>query len=177
MNQITVVLVIAGQGYQPIEYRTPKKVLEAAGIKVITASNIAGKATASDTSQDSVDIQIADISPSKYDGMFLVGGPGAEENLDSQEVHKALQAFMKAGKPYGAICISPRILARAGVLHHKEATGWDEDGELELVFKESDTTYVKKPVVTDGNVITATNPRAAEEFGKAIVELMQAGKK
>lgn len=171
MNQISVVFIIAAQGYQPVEYRTPKKILEAAGIKVITASNALGTATAADGSTDQVDILVQDINPAQHNGVFIVGGPGALENLDTTTVHHALQKFMKASKPYGAICIAPRILARAGVLQHKKATGWDEDGELELIFKESGVTYIKQPVVTDGNVVTATDPRAAEEYGKALIKL------
>lgn len=116
---------------------------------------------------------ISSINPAAYAGIFLVGGPGALENLDTEDVRSMVKKFADAGKAYGAICISPRILAGAGLLKGKKATGWDEDGELADIFKAGEVTYLKQPVVVDGNVITAVGPRVATEFAQAIVKLVQ----
>ena len=45
-----------------------------------------------------------------------------------------MQQAYKAGKIVGAICYSPRILAKAGILKDKKATGWNDDHELEATF-------------------------------------------
>ena len=74
--------------------------------------------------------------------------------------------------PYGAICVSPRILAKAGVLHGKRATGWDEDGKLKYVFEKRDVVYEYAPVVTDGRIVTADGPASAKEFGEAIAAVL-----
>lgn len=171
---ITVLLLIAHQGYQPIEYGTPKQILESAGIVVKTVSNTAGTAVATDGSKTNVDFTIDQINDiTNYAGLFLIGGGGALENLDNPHVYKLVQKFAHAHKPFGAICISPRILAKAGVLTGKKATGWDEDHELDKIFAQHGVTYEHKPVVTDGNIVTATGPRAAQEFGKAIVTVVK----
>ena len=66
--------------------------LEKAGIKVITASNKLGIAKASDNkSRTKVDLTIDQIDPKDYAGIFLIGGPGALENLDNPKTYKLLK--------------------------------------------------------------------------------------
>jgi protease I len=40
------------------------------------------------------------------------------------------------------------------------------------VLKQQGAHYTGKPVVVDGNLITANGPKAAEAFGKAIVSTL-----
>lgn len=168
----SVVLVIAYTGFQPMEYSVPKKVLQDAGVKVFTASNKIGVATASDDSTAKVDILIKDIKAEDYEGVFFIGGPGALENLDNENSYKLLQNAQTRCKIFGAICISPRILAAAGVLNGKKATGWNNDEELEEILKLAGAEYVREPVVVDNNLITASGPAAAEDFGRAILKYL-----
>lgn len=185
----TVLLIIASQGYQPIEYGHTRKMLEDAGIKVEVASNLKQDAFANPNNNHTkscgcnkavpayqkvhVDLALSEVDADKYDGIFIIGGSGALDFLDNQITHKIIQALAKNGKAFGAICISPRILAKAGVLEGKKATGWDEDNKLSGIFKQYNVTYVKKPVVVDGNLITANGPSAAIAFGKEIVNVLQ----
>jgi putative intracellular protease/amidase len=173
MNK-TIVLLIASDGYQQVEYGVTKDVLlQSKQVNVLTASDKPGTATAKDGSTTTVDLTIDQIDPHAIDGLFLIGGPGALTCLDTQKVHKLLQELMALNKPYGAICISSRILAKAGVLGNKKATGWDGDEKLNGIFDEHGVTYVRKPEVTDGHIVTATGPSAAESFGKSIVQVLQ----
>ena len=80
-----------------------------------------------------------------------------------------------SGKPYGAICISPRILARAGVLEGKNAVGWNKDDEAPDIFKDHGATFVEGAVHVDGNVVTAAGPDAAKDFGRAIAGICTKG--
>jgi len=183
----TVLLIIASQGYQPIEYGHTRKMLEDAHIKVEVASTIkqtafanpnaprgCGCNKAADEYQSvHVDLALADVDASKYDGIFIIGGPGALGFLDNHTTHTIMQTIAKSGKPFGAICISPRILAAAGILQGKKATGWDEDNKLSGIFQQHKVTYIKEPVVVDGSLITANGPSAAEAFGSAIVNVLQ----
>jgi protease I len=170
---IKIMLVIAHTGFQPLEYSIPHKLLSDAGFHVITASNKADIATSSTDTTAQVDITLDKVTPQNYDGIYFIGGPGALDNLDNQTSYAVLQAAAAEHKPYGAICIAPRILAHAGVLKGKKATGWNEDKELERIFKKSGTTLVRTPVVIDGTVITATGPAAAQEFAQAIINLFK----
>lgn len=166
-----LLFIIASEGFQPMEYFEPKKILENAGVEVITGSDKKGKVIASRTQEIAQsDISLEEIKPSDYDGIFLVGGHGAVEYLDNEKTYKIFREIAKSNKLWGAICISPRILAAAGVLAGKKATGWDGDGELSKILKKAGAEYVDEPVVVDNNLITATGPSAALAWGEAILQ-------
>ena len=191
---LTVLLIIAYQGYQPLEYGVTRKVLESAGIVVKVASNQLGKASSCTNNNQGktcddpycqqmameypnfvkahVDVVIDEVNPHDYDGIFLVGGPGALEFLDNKKVYSIIQTMHELQRPLGAICISPRILAHAGVLTNKNATCWNGDGKVDALFKKYGVRRSFDHVVVDGTIITADGPQAAEEFGKAIVALV-----
>ncbi len=71
--------------------------------------------------------QILDLSlvqVSDYDAVFLPGGFGAAKNLCTfategpdcsinEDVQRVLKGFHAAGKPIGAVCISPAVLVKA----------------------------------------------------------------
>ncbi len=173
MTKKTVVLLIAHEGYHQIEYGVTREILASdSNLTVLTASDEAGVAIAKDSSSTTVDLTIEQINPTTIDGLFLIGGPGAMTCLDKPEVYTLLQQMMALKKPYGAICISPRILAKANVLGGKKATGWDDDNKLEDIFKSYAVVKVDQPVVTDGNVVTATGPDAAQGFAQAILRVL-----
>lgn len=166
-------LIIAHSGFKLVEYGTSKKILIDAGIQVITASNLPGTATSSITNDKaSVDLVLDDINAADYDGIFFIGGPGALENLDNEKSYRIIREVAASGKIWGAICISPRILAAAGVLKNKKVTGWDKDNELAGILAKAGAEYVRKPVVADENLITGNGPEAAEEWGTAIAHAL-----
>ncbi len=174
----TILLIVAHQGYQATEYGVTRSILESAGFKVVIASNRSGTAHSMPLGVShpydhvTVDIDISEVKAENYDGIFLIGGSGALQALDTNIVHTFMNDAYTHNKIVGAICISPRILARAGILANKSATGWDGDHKLENVLKKYKVTYHNKPVVIDGTIITAKDPFAAEEFGKTIVKIV-----
>lgn len=168
-----VLFVIASIDYQPVEYAVPKKLLEQAGFVVTTAADQGGTATAKDGSTTPVDLLINDVDVTHYDGIFFIGGPGALDHLDNEASYKILTAAALAHKPFGAICVATRILAKAGVLKGKKATGWNGDNALNALYKEYDVQYAPNELVVDDGIITATGPQVAREFGEQIIALLQ----
>lgn len=167
-----VVLVIAAEGYQSIEYSVPKSILENSGITVITASDQPGVATAHDGSTTNIDTTLDLINVDDIDALFFIGGPGSLDHLNTEISHTILTQLAKKRKPFGAICLSTRILAHAGVIMGKRVTGWDGDGELEKILKLAGAQYVRNDVAVDGNIITAVGPHAAQEFGAKILNTL-----
>jgi len=173
MAEKKVVFVIAHEGFQVVEYSVPKKLLEQSGTTVITASDKTMPATANDGSMVDVDINIADIDVNRFNAVVFIGGPGAMDYLDNKTSYELIDQTVNANKLLGAICITPRILAKAGVLDNKRATGWNGDNELGAIFKEYSVHYKNEDVVVDGHIITAVGPSAAREFGEQIISLLE----
>lgn len=166
-----VLLVVAFKDYQPVEFTVPKTVLETNGVTVVVASDSLGKAVAAyDNSEIEVDILLDKVVVSDYDGIFFIGGPGALEHLDNDKSYRVIREIVASGKIWGAICISPRILANAGVLKDYKVTGWNGDNELDKILSAVGAEYIHNAVVVDGNLITANGPIAAKEFGDEILK-------
>lgn len=179
VNNKTVLLVIASEGYQPLEYGLTKKTLERENIAVVTVSEKRGTAVASQAltppEYETVDIlrTIDEVDASNYDGVFLIGGPGAMKHLDNETTYELMRSAAQLGKIYGAICVSPRILAKAGLLKNKKVTGWNGDEQLPTVLQQHQAIYVPESVVVDGNLVTASGPAAAEGFGNVIAKMLR----
>lgn len=171
-----ILFVVAHEGFQPIEYHDPKKIVEEAGFTVITASDKSGAATDKDGGKTPVDLTLSHVKIKDYDGIFFIGGPGALEHLDNKESYRIIKEAAQKHLPLGAICISTRILAKAGALTRKRATGWNGDNELEKFYEMYDVVYLPEPVVVADNIITATGPSAAKTFGQEIISLLHNNK-
>jgi len=176
MNIKKVLLVVAHEGFQHIEYGEPKRLLQGAGFDVMTASNKSGPATGDDESVTDVHCTLDEVKVGDYEGIFFIGGPGAMEHLDNEKSYTIARNAVEAHVPLGAICVSTRILAKSGVLKGHQATGWDGDGELLPLYQQHGVNYVKSDVVIDDAIVTAVGPNAAEEFGREILKLLQDNK-
>lgn len=166
-----VLLIIAQNGFQSKEYFDTKAEIETKGIAVVTVAPLRVPAFSHMGEEVIPEITLSAVQVSDYGGVFVIGGPGALEYLDNEETARIFKEAQKLGNyPYGAICISPRILAKAGVLTGKRATGWDDDHNLGVIFEKYGVIYKDEPVVVDGVVITANGPLAAHDFGKKIAE-------
>lgn len=196
MSLKRVLLIIASEGYQPVEYGFTRKALEDAGIKVMVASDKMHSTAMPSLARSSahqeehsaqivaeypqyatapVDILFNEVNPADYDGIFIIGGYGAMEFLDNTRMYDLITRIVENGRPYGAICISTRILAKSGALEQKKATGWDGDHDLEKLFVAHGVEYVKEPLVIDGNLITANGPSSVKTFADAIIKKLQTG--
>ncbi len=107
-----IALIIASEGFQPIEYNVPKEILRKEGAMITTVSDKPGGAIAKDKTTANVDITLDQLKPEDYNGIFFIGGPGALEHLDNATSYNIISQAKKHNIPYGAICIATRILAK-----------------------------------------------------------------
>ncbi len=163
-----IAIVIAFKNFRDEEYFVPKRIFEQSGFEVITVSNKKGIARGADGGEVKVDL-LSELKD--YDALVFVGGSGCLANLDNSVSYQKIQEAVKEGKLLAAICISPVILANAGVLEGKRATVWAGKEPINIL-KEKGALYEKKDVVVDGEIITAVGPQAAQEFGRAILDVL-----
>jgi len=176
MSAGKILLIVAHEGYQPIEYKETKRILEEGEFTVVTASNKSGAATDSEGEKTKINLTLPQVKVTDYDGIFFIGGPGALEHLDTKESYRIIKEAAQKHMPLGAICIATRILAKANALTRKRATGWNGDNELEKFYATYDVIYLPEPVVVTENIITASGPAAVKIFGQEIISLIHNNK-
>jgi len=169
-----VAMIVAFRDFRDAEYFVPKEILEKAGAKITTVSTKMGTAIGADGGDTEVDLLIENLNVADFDAIVFIGGPGALDYLDNENSYKVARETIEKDKILGSICISPVILAKAGVLKEKRATVWSSplDRGPVKILKENGAIYEDKDVVQDGKIITANGPGAAEEFGQKLVEAL-----
>ena len=167
-------MIIAHRDFRDEEYFVPKEILEGAGAEVKTASNQMGRALGADGGEVEIDLLVKDLNPADFDVVVFIGGPGCLGNLDNENSYQVAKETVSQNKILASICISPIILAKAGVLKGKKATVWSSpmDRSPVKILEENGAIYQDELVVVDGKIITGNGPGAAKEFGEAIVEVL-----
>lgn len=103
-------------------------------------------------------MDLEQFNPEEFDGLLFPGGFGAAKNLSTwafeaadasvlPEVEDAIKGMVELGKPVGALCISPVILAR--VLGEVSLTIGDDEGTSEAI-ESLGATHV---ITTHGEVV------------------------
>lgn len=170
-----VAMLIAFRDFRDEEYFVPREILEEAGAQIKTVSTQTGKAIGADGGEVQIDFILEDLKVSDFSAIVFIGGPGALKELDNEKSYGIAKETVKADKVLAAICISPTILAKARVLQGKKATVWSSplDRSSIKILKENGAVYQDESVVTDGKIITANGPAAAQKFGQSIIEALK----
>lgn len=164
-----IAFVIAQQGFRDEEYFIPKQALEGKGISVTTVSLEKGPALGKLGGAATADISIRDLKPSEYDGIFFIGGPGAQIYFNDKKAHDILGKAQGMNKLIGGICAGPATLAYAGLLKGKKATSFLGVSDI---LKTHGALYTGSPSEVDGRIITADGPSSAEKFADAIAQAL-----
>ncbi len=171
---MTALFIIANVGYQDREYLVPKELFETAGIQVTTAAKKKGICQGSMGSTAKA-LALTDIIETQFDIIILIGGPGSASYQKDALVHNLAHHQIENKKILAAICLAPTILAYAGVLKGKKATVWNLDSRQHKILTDHGATFTNETVTTDGKIVTANGPMAAETFATTILKIL--GKK
>ncbi|KAJ9705045.1 hypothetical protein PVL29_003205 [Vitis rotundifolia] len=160
------VLVPVANGSEEIEVVTVVDILRRAKVDVVVASvEKSLQILASRGIKLIADKSIDNAAESIYDLIILPGGiAGAERLHKSKVLKKMLKEQGSAGRIYGAICSSPTVLHRQGLLKGKRATAHPS-----VASKLTNEVVEGARVVIDGKLITSRGLATAIEFALAIV--------
>ena len=164
------VLVPLAQGCEELEAVTVIDLLRRAGIDVVTASLDNEPVRASRGTVLIADKTLDEALQQNYDMIVLPGGlPGADHLDADPRIKELLNTMSDNNKFTAAICAAPKVLASAGLLAGKRATGFP--GVLEKL-QLPETEIVENPVVIDDKVITSRGPGTAMDFALQLIELL-----
>ena len=164
-----VLIVIAPENFRDEEYAEPRRILEAAGCAITVASARPGAAKGMLGMIVKPDTTLDRVKAEDFDAVIFVGGYGAEAYYGDARAHALAARVAESGKPLGAICVAPTILANAGVLKGRSATVWPSQSKSIVT---GGGRYTAKPVERDGNIITADGPTSATGFGEAVARAL-----
>ncbi|MES9833424.1 MAG: DJ-1 family glyoxalase III [Candidatus Thiodiazotropha sp. DIVDIV] len=168
------VLVPLAQGCEELEAVTITDLLTRAGIDVVTAGLDKQPVKASRGVTLVPDTTIDDVDADDFDMIILPGGLPGADNLDADpRIHTILQQLHTQGKYTAAICAAPKVLAGAGLLNGRKATGYP--GVLDAMSL-PEVEIESQAVVRDGKVITSRGPGTAMDFALALIEQLQGRK-
>jgi 4-methyl-5(b-hydroxyethyl)-thiazole monophosphate biosynthesis len=167
------IAVLLAEGFEEIEAVTPIDVLRRLEFPVVVAGVGGRDITGAHGLRLMTDIALEDLRAEDLAALVLPGGmPGAVNLRDHPKVIGLVRAVHAAGKPVGAICAAPIVLAAAGLTAGKTVTGYPM-----ALLKEAlaDANYTGTPVETDGTIITGKGPGAAFAFAVAIAAALGKG--
>ncbi len=167
-----VLMVVAPEGYKEDELSVPSGIFKELGAEVVVASTrtCTGIARGMSGGEVAVNLSIGDMNLSEYDAIVIVGGVGSMRYLwDDRDLRNMVRAAYDSHKTVAAICLSPVVLARAGILQDKECTAFIT-AKQELI--KNGGKYLDKGVVVSGNIVTAKGPEYATEFAIAVSNVM-----
>jgi len=159
------IMIPFADGFEDIEAFTIVDILRRAGISVDMVGIMGSVIKSSNGVRVMTDKKLTDVNADEYDGIVLPGGSAYEIFGRTKPLLDMLKRLNSQGKLIGAICASPSVLAKAGVLEGKRATIFP-GMEREIPYPRAEK------VVIDGNVITSQAPGTAMEFALRIVEVL-----
>lgn len=162
-----LLVILPKLNFNEDEFLSVKRVFEQACFRLFISSDAQSLCTGQNGLRVSPDMAFLNINHNNFAAAVIIGGNGIKTYWDSSLLHSKLQSFNDAGKPIGAICSAPVLLAKAGILNNREATCYPEDKD-ELVI--SNVIYKDMPVVEWDNIITANGPAAAVDFANGLVD-------
>jgi protease I len=165
----TALMVIAPTVFRDEEYAEPKRVLEAHGVSVTTASVAPGECIGKLGMRVTASLSVADAAEREWDAVVFVGGAGAKVFFDDPAAHQLARVQFDSGRVLAAICVAPSTLAHAGLLRGVRATAFPSQ---EQHLREHGSLWTGDLVTTDGKIVTGNGPEAAEQFGQAIAEVL-----
>jgi protease I len=160
-----VLFVIAPEDFRDEELFMTQEEVAKCGHEMWIASHKTGTCMGVHGGIAQSDLLVEDVDTNSFDGVVFVGGKGSSVFFDDPHAWMLAQAMNGQGKMVAAICIAPVILANAGLLKKKNATVFKSEI---AAIEAKGAVYSGSGVTVDGNLITASGPDQAKQFGQEI---------
>ncbi|SEF82450.1 type 1 glutamine amidotransferase domain-containing protein [Flavobacterium urumqiense] len=172
------IAILATNGFEEVELRSPKEYLEKQGWKAEIVSPESGSIrswASTEWGKDyKVDQELKNVKATDYDALVLPGGVINPDKLRTDENALAfIKDFFKAGKPVAAICHGPQILISADLVKGRKMTSYPS---IKIDLMNAGAEWHDQEVVVDKGLVTSRNPDDLPAFNKKLVEEIKEGK-
>lgn len=172
------IAIIATDGFEESELKSPKEAMEKEGFTVDIVSENSGsiKAWADGNwgKEYTVDKTIDNVNADQYNALVLPGGVINPDKLRRNEnALSFVRDFFKQKKPVAAICHGPQVLISADVVKGRKLTSFNSIKD-DLV--NAGAEWVDEEVVVDEGFVTSRNPDDLPAFNSKLIEEIKEGK-
>src|SRR5215831_16225899 len=141
--------------------------LQQAGVAVILVGPTAGAQYRGKKGEVvSADLGAGAARAKDFDAVVIPGGHAPDRMRMRHAMVDLVREAVEAGKPVAAICHGPQMLISVNALRGRTVTCWPS---IAIDVKNAGGRYVDKPVVEDGNIITARKVDDVPVFAEAII--------
>ena len=172
------VAILATNGFEESELKSPKEAMEKEGFKVDIVSTESGKIKAWDSgnwsNEYNVDHTLEEVSANDYNALVLPGGVINPDHLRrSEKALSFVRDFFEQHNPVAAICHAPWTLISAGVVEGRRMTSFHS---IRKDVENAGANWIDKEVVVDQGFVTSRNPDDLPAFNAKIIEEIKEGK-
>ncbi len=162
-------LIVSADRFEDSELLEPLRRLRDEGVTVDVASTRTGCITGKHGQRIEVDKVVAGLDAADYDLLLLPGGEAPLSLSRDPAVLQLVRGFASAGKPIAAICHGPQILAAAGLLAGRRATG---TRSVAAELRAAGARYEDEEVVVDQGMITSRKPSDLPAFMREVMRAL-----
>ena len=170
------VAVLIAEGFQDAETLVPIAHFRERGAEVRVIGIAPGVVKAYNSeARVAVEAAVGDQRVGDFDVLVIPGGHSPERLREVPEAVAFVRAFAESGKPVGAICHGPMLLAAAGTMKGRTATGvaFPQHRIVVETLEQAGATFVDREVVRDGNIVTSRLPKDLPVFLGALEEMLR----
>ena len=119
------------------------------------------------------EVAFRDVDPTQYAGLFVSGGRAPEYLRYDKDLLRITKHFFDAKKPVAVVCHGIEIVSAAGVIKGRMVT---TVAKCALDAEQGGATYVDRPIVVDGNLVTARTWHDNAPFMREFMKMLNAAR-
>lgn len=160
-----IAFLIAPKDFYEPEYFTPRRVFAEKYSFVVDIISSKDMAKGAQGTEIKVDKNISKIKSKNYDALFVCGGKGMIEFSKNKEAQELIRSFYADEKPMALICHAPLLIAKTGLIHNCEITGWPD---IQKDIEHANGIWTGMPIERSGLFFTAVGPDEAEDLAHVL---------
>ena len=164
------VLILLEDLFEDLEFWYPRLRMREQGYEVLSVAPKKGTYHGKHGLPAEADRTADDVSVGEADALIIPGGYSPDRMRRHPAMVKLVKAVFDRGRPVAAICHGGWMLASAGVLRGRTATGFFS---IRDDMENAGARWVDREVAVDGNLITSRNPNDLPAFCRAIIEQLE----
>ncbi|WP_339923230.1 type 1 glutamine amidotransferase domain-containing protein [uncultured Cyclobacterium sp.] len=180
MNRLSdkKIALITENGFEEIEFTSPKKALEDEGAIVEVISPNKGSIKSwkeGNWGEDfTVDKTIDEANSDDYHAVLIPGGVLNPDKLrTNKKAIEFIKDFLAKGKPVASICHGPQVLLETGALAGRKMTSFPS---IKQDIINAGAEWIDRECVCDQALVTSRSPKDLEAFNRKMIEEIQEGK-